>query len=150
MRLDEQATDPGTDEEVGPQARYFAALAKGRFEIQRCAACARHQFYPRALCVHCGGQDLAWESPSGEGVVYSFSIVRRKPEAGGDYNVALVDLAEGVRMMACVEGVALQALRIGMPVRARVAAGEDGARVVFDACEPQRSDTRAAAQGSAR
>ncbi|KOF55377.1 DNA-binding protein [Achromobacter sp. DMS1] len=119
--------------DAGPQARYFAALARGRFEVQRCGDCDRHQFYPRTLCVHCGSLALQWAAPSGEGVVYSFSVVRRKPEAGGDYNVALVDLREGIRMMSRVEGVAPDDLHIGMPVRARVRDGEGGPLVVFDA-----------------
>jgi len=115
----------------GPQEQYFSKLAEGRFQIQRCAGCGAHQFYPRVLCMHCGAADLAWTDPSGAGTVYSFSIVRRKPEAGGDYNVALVDLEEGVRMMSRIDGVAPDGLRIGMPVRARVVRDADHALVVF-------------------
>jgi len=120
------AADP-----IGPQARYFARLAQGVFEIQRCEACGRHQFYPRTVCMHCGDTALQWIAPSGRGSVYSFSIVRRKPEAGGDYNVALIDLEEGVRMMSRVDDVPLAELRIGMPVHARVAQSESGPLVVF-------------------
>ena len=115
----------------GPQEQYFSNLAEGRFRIQRCAACGAHQFFPRVLCMHCGAQDLAWTEPSGAGTVYSFSIVRRKPDAGGDYNVALVDLQEGVRMMSRIDGVAPEGLRIGMPVQARVLRGEGQPLVVF-------------------
>lgn len=115
----------------GPQEQYFSKLAEGHFQIQRCTACGAHQFFPRVLCMHCGAQDLTWTEPSGAGTVYSFSIVRRKPESGGDYNVALVDLQEGVRMMSRVDGVALDSLRIGMPVRARVLRGEGQPLVVF-------------------
>lgn len=119
----------------GPQEQYFAALAEGRFQIQHCKACSRHQFFPRTLCMHCGATDLAWTDPVGTGTVYSFSIVRRKPEAGGDYNVALIDLDEGVRMMSRVDGVALDQLRIGMPVKARVLRDAAQPLVVFDAVE---------------
>ncbi|EHK66366.1 Zn-ribbon domain-containing OB-fold protein [Achromobacter arsenitoxydans] len=115
----------------GPQEHYFSKLAEGRFQIQRCAGCGAHQFYPRILCMHCGGEDLAWTDPSGAGTVYSFSVVRRKPEAGGDYNVALVDLEEGVRMMSRVDGVEPDRLRIGMQVAARVVRDEGQALVVF-------------------
>jgi uncharacterized OB-fold protein len=119
----------------GPQEQYFAALAEGRFQIQHCTACGRHQFFPRTLCMHCGATDLAWTDPVGTGTVYSFSIVRRKPEAGGDYNVALIDLDEGVRLMSRVDGVALDRLRIGMPVKARVLRDAAQPLVVFDAVE---------------
>ncbi|HEY9316443.1 Zn-ribbon domain-containing OB-fold protein [Achromobacter sp.] len=127
----EQAEAPSR----GPQEQYFAALAEGRFRIQRCAACERHQFFPRTLCMHCGATDLAWMDPAGTGTVYSFSIVRRKPEAGGDYNVALIDLDEGARMMSRVDGVPLERLRIGMPVKARVLLDAAQPLVVFEPVE---------------
>ncbi len=133
-------TTPTTEAqaEQGPDRLYAALLNEGRFRIQHCRDCDRHVFYPRNLCPHCGGEALDWTDPKGTGTVYSTSVVRRKPDAGGDYNVALIDLDEGVRMMGRVEGVAPQAVRIGMRVRARVApAAGDGvpAMVVFDPME---------------
>ncbi|MDH4096524.1 MAG: Zn-ribbon domain-containing OB-fold protein [Betaproteobacteria bacterium] len=107
----------------GPEKRFFDALAAGRFEIQQCAACAKHVFYPRVLCPHCGSGELGWVAASGRGTVYSTTVVRRKPGDGGDYNVCLVDLAEGVRMMSRVAGVAPQDVTIGMAVKARIAEG---------------------------
>ena len=107
----------------GPEKRFFEVLAGGRFEIQRCAACAKHVFYPRVVCPHCGSDRLAWVAPSGRGTVYSTTVVRRKPADGGDYNVCLVDLAEGVRLMSRVVSVPPEAVQIGMPVRARIADG---------------------------
>ena len=47
-------------------------------------------------------------------------IVGRKPDAGGNYHVCLVDLDEGVRVFSRVEGVAPEAVTIGLRVRARV------------------------------
>lgn len=107
----------------GPEKRYLDALAAGRFEIQRCAACAQHVFYPRVLCPHCGAERLEWVAPSGRGTVYSTTVVRRKSADGGDYNVCLVDLAEGVRMMSRVAGIPAQDVKIGMAVKARIADG---------------------------
>lgn len=119
----------------GPEAEYLAALREGRFVTQRCRSCQRWQFYPRVVCTHCGGQDLEWVAPAGGGTVYSTTVVRRKPAEGGDYNVALVDLDEGPRLMTCVVGIDPFEVRIGMKVRARVEAAQaEGAvpRVVFD------------------
>jgi len=107
----------------GPEFQYQERLSQGRFEIQKCAGCGKHVFYPRVLCPHCGADRLAWVAPSGRGVVYSTTVVRRKPADGGDYNVALVDLEEGVRMMSRVAEIAPETVRIGMKVKARVAAG---------------------------
>jgi len=112
----------------GVQAQYQAALDEGRFLIQRCEACARHVHFPRELCPHCGSHRLAWVQPQGRGTVHAVTTVRRKPDAGGDYNVSLVDLDEGVRLMSRIEGVPPSDVQIGLRVRARVAGG----LVVFD------------------
>jgi uncharacterized OB-fold protein len=121
----------------GADLHYRTALNRGSFLIQRCAACARAVFYPRMICPHCGSDELDWIAPSGAGTVYSTTVVRRKPEAGGDYNVALVDLAEGVRMMSRVEGIAPDTVRIGMAVQLRVSTKDGAGFVVFDAQEGQ-------------
>jgi len=107
----------------GPEKQYLDKLAAGRFEIQRCAGCSKHVFYPRVLCPHCGGERLDWVAPSGRGTVYSTTIVRRKPADGGDYNVCLVDLAEGPRMMSRVVTIPPEQVKIGMTVAARITDG---------------------------
>ena len=107
----------------GPEKQYFDRLAAGRFEIQQCAACRRHVFYPRVLCPHCGAGQLDWVAASGRGTVYSTTVVRRKSADGGDYNVCLVDLAEGPRMMSRVAGIPPADVKIGMAVKARIAEG---------------------------
>jgi len=118
----------------GIQAQHQAALDDGRFLIQRCEACAKHVYFPRELCPHCGADRLAWVEPQGTGTVHAVTTVRRKPDAGGDLNVSLVDLDEGVRLMSRVDGVAPSDVKIGQRVRARVAGGvvlfelEGGAR----------------------
>ncbi len=118
----------------GPDAVFAQFLARGEFRIQHCQGCRRHQFYPRLVCTHCGGIDLAWVQPSGRGAVHAVSVVHRSAEKGGPYNVVLVDLAEGPRMMSRVDGVAHDAVRIGMAVQARVAPGAGNEPcVVFDA-----------------
>ena len=112
----------------GVQAQHQAALDEGRFLIQRCEACTKHVYFPRELCPHCGSERLAWVEPQGSGTVHAVTTVRRKPDAGGDYNVSLVDLDEGVRLMSRVEGLPPSDVKIGQRVRVRVAGG----LVVFD------------------
>jgi len=117
---------------VGAEARYQTALNEGRFLIQRCNDCTRHVFFPREVCPHCGSLSLAWLEPKGTGTVYSVTTVRRKPDAGGDCNVSLVDLDEGVRMMSRVEGIAPLEVRIGMRVKAKVIDKAGSGLVVFE------------------
>ena len=119
----------------GPDATYFAYLEAGDWRIQRCASCNTHIFQPRVMCPSCDGEDLDWVAPSGMGTVHSTTVIRRRPESGGDYNVCLVDLDEGVRMMSRVEGMEPTEVAIGMPVAARLAKQDGQTVVVFDPAE---------------
>ena len=118
--------------QVSAQTHYQAELDAGRFCIQQCPQCSRHVFQPRELCPHCGASPLQWVAASGLGTVYSTSTVSRRPEAGGPYNVAIIDLDEGVRMMSRVEGVPPDEVAIGQRVQARIADRDGQGLVVFD------------------
>ena len=120
------------DPQGGVLARHQAALNEGRFLIQRCAGCGQAVYFPRELCPHCGHGELAFVAPAGTGTVYAVTTVRRKPEAGGDYNVTLVELDEGARLMSRVEGVPSSDVRIGQRVKARVVQQAGQGLVVFD------------------
>ena len=63
------------------------------------------------------------------GVIYATTVVHRPDEA--PYNVCLVDLDEGARVMGRVEGMAPQDVTIGLRVQAR--AGDDGI-TVYESC----------------
>jgi uncharacterized protein len=122
----------------GVQAIHQEALDEGRFLIQHCTACRKHVYFPRELCPHCGASNLAWVQPAGLGTVHAVTTVPRKADAGGDINVSLIDLDEGVRLMSRVEGIAPADVKIGQRVRARVALSEGHGLVVFDLAGAKR------------
>lgn len=115
----------------GPMLEFETYLASGVFKIQQCKECGHHIFYPRQLCHHCGSGNLKWVDCSGRGTVYSTSVVRRKPDRGGDYNLSLIDLEEGPRMLSRVMDVAPDEVTIGMEVSAHVGMLDDKPAVVF-------------------
>jgi uncharacterized OB-fold protein len=117
-------------EEQAPDTVFRTHLAKGELWLQRCDACGQHVFFPRVLCPHCGGA-LSWRKAGGGGTVYSTTTVRQRPERGGDYNISIIELDEGARMMSRVEDAAPAEVRIGMKVRAVVEQREDGPVVLF-------------------
>jgi len=117
--------------DAGAEQSYQQKLASGRFEIQCCHDCRQHFYYPRVLCPHCGSKAVEWVAPSGRGTVYATTVVRRKPEQGGDYNVAVIELEEGPRMMSRVDGVAPGQVRIDMRVSVRIVECDGRPLVVF-------------------
>jgi uncharacterized OB-fold protein len=119
------------DSEVGPDATFRARLRAGRIEMQACDGCKRVCFPPRTHCASCGAQALSWRAIAGTGTVYATTVVRQRPERGSDYNVALIDITEGARMMSRVEGIPPTEVRIGMAVRAQVETADGEALIVF-------------------
>lgn len=113
-----------------PEQEYLRHLQDGRFMLLRSRATRRCFFYPRVFEPGTGDTDLEWVPATGRGTVYSVTVVRKKTEAES-YNVALIDLEEGPRMMSRVDGVALDAVTIGMHVRAQVVREGEDAFVVF-------------------
>lgn len=79
---------------------------EGQFLLQYCESCDRYQFYPRAICLECGGVDLTWRKALGRGTIYTFSVVHRAMPNASEYGLeppyilSLVDLDEGVRVMS--------------------------------------------------
>jgi uncharacterized protein len=71
---------------------------------QSCAVCGSRQYFRRSFCAACGAPDPEVKRADGEGIVYAASLVVRAatPEARAHvpYNIVLIDLAEGFRMMA--------------------------------------------------
>ncbi|MDB5819394.1 MAG: hypothetical protein JWQ11_3034 [Rhizobacter sp.] len=115
-----------------PEKEYMAFLAEGRFMIQRSRSSGRFVYYPRVAEPGTGATDLEWVEVSGRGVVHATTVNHPRPPAA-DYNVALIDLEEGVRMMSRVEGLPPAAVKIGMAVKARIARDGEVSIVVFDA-----------------
>lgn len=119
----------------GPEAAFRAFLAEGRFMIQRSASTGAHVFYPRVAAPGTGETDLDWVEASGMGTVYATTVTRQKPNPDGssaDYNIAIITLDEGPRMMSRVEGMAPDKVAIGLRVKARIATVDGAPNIVFD------------------
>jgi hypothetical protein len=97
---------------------YWDGCREGVLRLQRCAGCSRFQFYPRCICSHCHSTRLDWQAVSGRGVLASYTVVQRGISAAypAPYVVALIDLAEGPRMMSSVIGAEPGQLRVGAAV----------------------------------
>ncbi|HET8938802.1 MAG TPA: OB-fold domain-containing protein [Polyangiales bacterium] len=81
---------------------YTAGLQEGRLLLQRCS-CGALWLPPRAACDKCLGAPWTWHEAGGGGTLYSWVIyhVAFHPEFRDrlPYNVALVELDEGPRMI---------------------------------------------------
>ena len=113
-----------------PEAVWRAALAEGRLLLQRARSSGLIVFPPRLIEPGTGDADLEWVEASGLGTVYSVTVISQKPPAE-PYNVALIDLDEGARVMSRVEGLPAAKVEIGLRVSARIAVGDDDVPVLL-------------------
>lgn len=98
---------------------YWQALREGRLIYQRCASCDDAWLPPRTECPRCLAPEPGWREASGEGRLVSWVVyhhayhpyfAQRLP-----YNVAVVELAEGPRLVTNIV-VTERPLAIDMPV----------------------------------
>jgi uncharacterized protein len=113
-----------------PDLDYEQFLREGRFMIQRSRGSGAYVFYPRVAEPVTGAMDLEWVPASGLGTVYSTTVIRPRSPAQ-PYNVCLIDLDEGPRVMSRVDGIAADAVKIGMRVKARIVSEADKPLLVF-------------------
>ena len=104
----------------GEEKVYFAEAKAGRLVYQRCRACQSAIFYPRTVCPHCMSEDLEFVPSAGRGTIYSYTTLYRAghPAFAADvpYTVVLVDLDEGVRVLADLVGSSPEDVAVGLPV----------------------------------
>ena len=93
---------------------FWKAAAEGKFLIKRCKECNEAHYYPRALCPFCQG-DTEWEQSSGNGEIYTYTVVRRSPT--GPYSLGYVKLAEGPAVYTNFVDCDFASLKIGAKVK---------------------------------
>jgi uncharacterized OB-fold protein len=87
---------------------FWDGCAAGELRIQRCLECTRPYFYPRPVCPACGSVRVEWFTASGRATLYSY-VINHRPAPGfeldGPYAIAVVQLAEGPRLMTNLTGI---------------------------------------------
>lgn len=107
---------------ASPYAAFAEHCRRGELAYQVRISDGRPVFPPRMVAPETAGP-LEWRVSAGRGRVYATTMIHRKGET--PYNVALVDLDEGFRMMSRVEGVPADRVEIGTRVRFEVRRGEE-------------------------
>ena len=86
-------------------AHFWEGTRQGELRLQRCDDCACVYFPPRPFCPQCSSRDVSIFTASGQARLASYVINSREhPAFAGPYAIALVDLAEGPRLMSNIVG----------------------------------------------
>ncbi|MGW4824299.1 Zn-ribbon domain-containing OB-fold protein [Streptomyces sp. NPDC004227] len=122
--------------ETQDDSRFWAEASEGRLVFQRCADCAFLRWPAAGVCPECLGRSFAWEEVEPVGTVWSYAVYHRAYavhlKGRVPYDVALVELDSGVRLLSTLDGFPPGADPIGARVRARFqAVGEHPVVPVF-------------------
>jgi uncharacterized protein len=103
-----------------PETQHFWDGARQReLRLQRCDACGRVYFPPRPFCPACASRSVTVFAASGKAILYSYVIHHRPvPDFNSPYAIAVVQLAEGPRMMTNIIDCPQtpEALQLDMPL----------------------------------
>ena len=101
---------------TNPETAHFWESAKqGKFLIKRCTACKEPHYFPRSVCPFCFSDATEWEESKGEGVIYSYSLMRKSPT--GPFAIGYVTLDEGPTLLTNFVDCELGSLKIGQRVK---------------------------------
>jgi uncharacterized OB-fold protein len=96
---------------------FWEGVKQGKLLFQKCAECGTLRQPPGPMCPHC--QSLKWEplEAAGRGTVAAW-IISKHPSQPDDNPriVALIELAEGLRMISNLQEIAEPEIRLDMPV----------------------------------
>lgn len=108
---------PEPDEASQP---FFDGARAGKLMLMRCAECGEFRMPARMHCDACLATATEWVEASGRGTVRTFGVMHQKYHAGfleeTPYNLAVVELEEGPRLVTNIVETANAAIAVGMPV----------------------------------
>lgn len=102
-------------------APFWEGTKRGELRLQNCTECGHWWFPPSTHCPNCLSRKYEWKAVSGRGKVWSWIVMHqryfREFEADLPYNIALIELEEGPRMMSRIAGIANNEIVCDMPVK---------------------------------
>jgi uncharacterized OB-fold protein len=106
-------------------APLWEGLAQREFRVPKCDNCGAWNWVPYPACRECLSEDLTWTKVSGNGTLFTYTIIHRGVGAfqkDVPYVVALVDMEvtggkRGVIVLGNITGVPHEELSVGMPLK---------------------------------
>lgn len=99
---------------------FWEAAKRHELSLQRCSTCGSFRFPPAPLCPECTALGGEWTKVAGTGKVFSYVVFHRafhkSFEKDVPYAVAVVELAEGPRLVSNIVGIPPEQIRCDMPV----------------------------------
>jgi uncharacterized protein len=109
---------PEPVEELNKQ--FWAHCANESLCFQQCTACGKWRHLPRPMCAACGSSAWEWKESSRRGKIFSWTVTRAPFHpafaAQVPYVVLVVEMEEGVRLVAGLKNHSVDDIRMDRPV----------------------------------
>ena len=100
---------------INPETKEFwDATKQGKLLVAKCPETGKHVWFPRRVSPFTGKSNMEYVESKGEGVVYTYSVMRRTPSP---YCIAYVTLDEGPTIMTNIVNMNYDDVEIGMRVK---------------------------------
>ena len=100
---------------------FFDGARNGQLMIQRCQGCEAYHAPGTVRCTECWSESLAWVQASGQGTLFTYSIIHHVSHPGFrsevPFVIAVVELDEGPRLNTNIGGGSNSELQVGMTVQ---------------------------------
>lgn len=99
---------------------FWDNLREGRLVTSKCTNCGRVSFPPQSDCPNCMGSQFEWVDLGTEATLETYTLVQITPASfveNDPYIIAIGKLANGVKVLAWLEGVPLEKAKVGMKLR---------------------------------
>lgn len=99
---------------------FYEGLRNRKILIQKCEICGLLRNPPSPMCSSCNSLDWHAVEMAGKGSIFSYTIHHYPAIPGFDtpHPIGVIELDEGVRMVAGLDGILFDRIEIGAPVQA--------------------------------
>jgi len=108
---------------------FWDSLREGRFVTTKCSKCGNVLFPPQADCPKCMNDEFSWVDLGRDATLITFTQVQVAPASFSDaepYIIAIGEFADGLKVLAWLEGVKREEARPGMKLRIEARTGAEG------------------------
>lgn len=108
---------------------FWDALKDGRFVTTKCKNCGNVSFPPQADCPKCMSSEFEWVDLGRDAKLVTYTYVQVTPASfvnNDPYIIAIGELSSGLKVLAWLEGVAVDKARPGMKLRIEVRRSGEG------------------------
>ncbi len=114
---------------ISKTKEFWAALREGKLITTKCTSCGKLTFPPQADCPNCMSSGHEWVDLGPDAVLVTFTNVQITPTSfvnNDPYIVGIGRLADGLSVLAWVEGASVEQLRPGDKLRLQARVSPEG------------------------